>query len=95
MFGAGGVAPFFRDSDFNELPSVVPVIDRVGNIKAFVALQSDDLCAGGGGQYLRHFSFSDASFTFEQEWAVEFQGEVNRCDQPCIGNVIVVSELLL
>ena len=60
-----------------QLSRVVPVVDRVVQVDALVALQADQARAGGRGERARHLRLADAGLALEQQRLLERDREVN------------------
>ncbi len=50
---------------------VVPVVDRLGDVDALVALEPNQLAAGGCSQRLGELGLADARLAFEQQRPVQ------------------------
>ena len=81
-----------HQADFKQLPGVVPLVHRLADIQALVALQTDQLGVQRGRQHFSHFSLADAGLALEEQGPPELQGEKDGCREPAIGNVVVTLE---
>ena len=82
----------FRELDGEQLPLVVPFVERLGDGEALVALQPDQpgvqsSCEGFGGGGLAH-----AGLTFEQQRLAQRDGEVQRGGEALVDDVVDLVE---
>jgi len=73
-----------------QLPGVVPFVERPRIVEALVALQPDQLATGGGGQGLGEFGLADAGRTLEQQWPVEQRGQVYHGRQLGLDQIVLL-----
>src|SRR5262249_23929590 len=57
----------FLKPDFQKLAGVVPFVDGMVDVEAFVALESNQLAIQTGSQTLGHLRLSDTRFAFQQQ----------------------------
>ena len=88
---AGG----FEDAQLDELSCVVPLIHRVRDVEAFVALQPDEIglerCRDRGCQR----GLADARLSFEKQRPAEPEGEEDGDGQAVVGHVMLRGQTLL
>ncbi len=70
--------PGLEQPDLEDLPRVVPFVDRVADVDALVALQPDELGVERGGQHLRDLRLADAGLTFEEQRPPQPKREIHR-----------------
>jgi len=75
-----------------QLPRVVPVVERVMQIDALVALQADQTGAGGPGQRLGDLRLADPGVALEQQRLAQLGGQEDRCAQRTVGEVALPGE---
>ena len=74
-------------ADVQQLPRVVPLVDRVRDVQALVALEPDQPRAERLRDRLRSLRLADARLAFEQQRLLELQREVERGREPAVGEV--------
>ena len=79
-------------ADRQQLALVVPVVDRVVEVDALVALQPDQRGAGRGGQRARHLGLAHARLALEQQRLLERDGEVGGRRQALVGEVALAGQ---
>ena len=67
-----------------QLAGVVPLVDGVRDVEAFVALQPDQARAGRDRERLRGLGLADAGLALEQERLLEREREEERRRQPAV-----------
>ena len=75
-----------------QLARVVPVVDRVVEVDALVALQADQARAGRGRQRPRHLGLADAGLALEQQRLLEHDRQVDRQRERPVGQVVLGGE---
>ena len=85
--GVGIFADAFAGFDRQELALIIPFVERGVLVKAFVALQPDQLGAVHGGQRLGDLGLADAGFAFEQQRALEEFHQPQRGRNIAVGDV--------
>src|ERR671911_720869 len=78
VFEAGpvfGHAQGLRGADVQELPGVVPLVDRLVHVYALVALEPDERRVQDTREHLRHLRLADPGFAFQKKRAAELEGE--------------------
>src|SRR5258707_10947626 len=73
--------------DREQLPLVIPFIERGRLIQALIALQADQLGRMRRGQRFCHFGLADARFTFEQQRTPEQLHQRDRGRQFAVGDI--------
>jgi hypothetical protein len=81
-----------EDPQLQQLARVVPFINGVADVEAFVALQADQVgierrSRGGGERRL-----PDASFALEKQRPSETKGQEQRDGEPLVGDVALCAE---
>ena len=61
-----GHAQRLRGADVQELPRVVPLVDRLIYVYALVALEADQGRVQDARQHLRHLGLADPGFAFQK-----------------------------
>ena len=89
--GVGGV----HRADRDQLPRVIPLVERLRGIDPLVALQADQPPAQQLREDLRHLGLADPGLTFEQERLAEGQREVDRGRKPVVREVRMARERAL
>ena len=82
----------FHRAHVQELPRIVPLVGRRGEIEPLVALQSHERPVQRGGERLGDLGLADAGLAFEQKRPAEFEGEVDRRRQRVAGEIAVRGE---
>ncbi len=91
LLAAAGLGGLER-ADIEQLARVAPVVERVGDVDALVALQPDQAAAGDVGEHLRQLGLADARLALQQQRLLEHQRQVQHGGQPAIGQVGVFAE---
>ncbi len=82
----------FRQADFEHLRGIVPLVDRRGNIKAFIALQADQRPVERLGQNLGHLRLADARIPFEKERTLQLERKEEHRRERARGEIVVAFE---
>jgi hypothetical protein len=82
-------------AQLHELPCVVPLVDRVRDVEALVALQPDEVGVERRGQRARECRLADAGFALEEERTAETERQEARYRQAVVGDVVLRQEALL
>src|SRR5882724_10918639 len=72
------VAACFEQPDLEHLTGIVPLVHGRVDVQSFVALEADQLGLENGGEGAADVSFPDPRFAFDQQRAIERQGEIHR-----------------
>ena len=72
--------------------AVVPLVHRLADVDALVALQAQQLAARPPGQHLGHLGLADAGLALEQQRSPQPQGEEDGGGQALVGQVLVRGE---
>ena len=83
-----------RGPDREELPGIVPVVDRVVQVDALVALQADEPGAPCRGQGARDLRLADSGLALEQQRLVEGEREPQGRRQGAVGQVALTGQRL-
>ncbi len=87
--GAIELVAGLEQANFEQLPRVVPFVERVRDVEAFVALQPDELGAQSRRQRLGDLGLADARFAFEKQRPAKLQREVDRHHERAVGDVLL------
>jgi hypothetical protein len=85
----------FEQSNLEDLPRVVPLVDGVADVEALVALQADQLGVERGREDFRHFGLADPGLAFEEQRPLQAQREIGRDGEPSPGDVLLAGHGLL
>ncbi len=85
----------FENAQLDELASVVPFVNRVADVEAFVTLEAYQIGFEGPSNGARERCLADAGFTLEKKRASELQREKQRNGQASIRDVLLGRELRL
>src|SRR4051794_30794207 len=77
-----------------ELARVVPVVQRLVDVDALVALEADQPRAGGRGERLGDLRLPDARLALDQQRLAELGGEEDRGGQGAVGEVALLAQRL-
>ena len=75
-----------------QLARVVPLVHRLRDVDALVALQPDELAAGPGREHVRHLGLADPGLALEQQRPVQSQREEHGRGQALVGEIVVRGE---
>ncbi len=81
--------------DFEQLPGVVPFVERLGDVDALVALQANELGVERGGQRFGDFRLAHARFAFDEQRPSELQREIDGNRQAAFADVVFPGQKLL
>src|SRR3954468_10024831 len=70
-----------------QLPGIVPLIERRCCVETFITLQTDQFCAKCVRQGLGDFSLANTRWTFDKERLTECHRQVKSSGQGCFGDV--------
>ena len=82
-----GIAGGFRQPDRDHLRGAVPLIDRGGDVEAFIALQPDQLAPQRRRQHLCDFGLADAGLAFEKQRPAHAQRQIGHRRQRTLGEI--------
>ncbi len=85
---AARLAARFEQADLEDLPRVVPLVDRALEIEALVALEPDQRAIEHRGQHLGDLGLADAGLALEEERLAETQREEHRGGETAIRHVV-------
>ena len=71
---------------------MVPFIDGVADVQAFVALEADEVGAEAGGQGAGDFGFAHAGFAFQEQGAAQLECQKDGDGEAAVGDVAAVAE---
>ena len=83
-----------EQTDLEELARIVPLVERLRDVDAFVTLQANQLGAERRRQRLGDLGLADAGFAFEEQRPAQLQCQVGRDRQAPIGDVELPGEEL-
>jgi len=84
-----GFRSAFGEADVEYLLGIVPFVERMADIEALIALQSDEPTSESRREHLCHFGLADAGFAFEEQWSLQPQGQEDRRRETLVGEVVV------
>ena len=84
----------FGQADLDHLAGVVPLVDRRGDVEAFVALQADQRPLQRGRQHLGDLGLADAGLAFAEQRAPELEGEIQDGREAAVGDIVAVLQQL-
>ena len=87
-----GDGAFLRRADVQQLARVVPFVDGMGDVEAFVALEPDQPGAGGNRERLGGLGLADAGLALEQQRLLEREREEERSREAAVGQVVGLLE---
>ena len=73
--------------DLEQLPRVVPLVDRVADVETFVALQPDQIGLEAGREDPGHFGLADTGFAFEEQRPLQLERQVDGRREAAVGDV--------
>src|SRR5262249_30041295 len=82
-------------ADFEKLPRVVPLVQRVRDVQTLVALEAYELGLQRLGQRLGNLGLADAGFALEKERTAQLEREVNGQRERAVGDVALAREQAL
>jgi hypothetical protein len=86
------LGPALGRAQRQQLTGVVPVVERVVDVDALVALQADQPRTGGARQRLGHLRLAHPRLALEQQRLLERGGEEHRRGQRLVGQVALCRE---
>ena len=89
---AAQFAGHIEDTQLEQLAGVVPLVDGVADVEAFVALQANQFGVERGGNRCGQRGLADAGFPLEKQRASETQGQKQRDSQTLVGDVALLAE---
>ncbi len=84
-----------EQSNLEQLPRIVPFVERVRHVQPFVALEANQLGLQRRGQRLGDFGLADAGLPFEKERPSQLQREVDRQRERPLDDIVLFAEHLL
>jgi hypothetical protein len=90
----GAFSPDLRGAQRQQLPLPVPVVERLVDVDALVALQPDQPRPCRGGQCLGDLGLPDAGLALEQQRLPELGGQEDRGGQGAVGQVALLAQRL-
>jgi hypothetical protein len=83
-----------EDAQLQQLPRVVPLVDRVADVEPLVALQANQVGAKRGGRRRRQRCLANASLALQEQRTSEPDGQEQRDGQTRIDHVAFVAKPL-
>jgi len=83
---------FRQGADVQQLPGVVPFVERLARVDAFVALQPDELAAEHRRDHLGQLGLAYADLALQQERPVQGQRHEQRRGQPAVSQITAVPQ---
>ena len=90
-----GLPPGLHQANFQQLAGVVPLVDRVVDVEALVALQPDQIGAESGSQSAGDFGLADAGLAFQEQRAAQLQRQEDGDGEPPVSYVSLVAQQTL
>ena len=84
--------PFLRGADVEQLARIVPLVDRVRDVEALVALEPDQARAEDPCHRLGRLGLADAGLAFEQQRLLELECEEEDGREAAVGEVRLLEE---
>ena len=84
----------FCRPEVQQLSGVIPFVEGLRGVDAFVALQSYEFGAGRGSYDLRELGLADARVPFEQERSLKLSGQEDRCRQSAVSEVFLAAKAI-
>jgi hypothetical protein len=81
-----------RRAQRQELARVVPVVQRLVEVDALVALQADQARAGRAGQRLGHLRLAHARLALDEQRLAQLAGQEHRGGQGAVGEVPLLAQ---
>jgi len=85
----------FPYPQLENLPRIVPLVDRVRDVEPFIALEPDQIGVERRGDGGRQRGLADAGFTFEEERAMQAQRQEDGNGEAVVGDVVLRGQTLL
>src|ERR671921_73277 len=79
-------------ADVEELSGVVPLVDRLVDVYALVALETDERCLEDAGEDFGDLGLADPRLAFQEQRPSELEGEEDRGGEPFVRQVIVFAQ---
>src|SRR5258708_653942 len=86
------VLPFTHQPDVQELPRIIPLVDRMRQVDAFVALEADEPRAQHVGHDLCGLRLADPGLAFDEERLFQLQGKEDRGGEAAISDVFALAQ---
>ena len=84
-----------EDAQLEKLSRVVPLVERVAHVEAFVALKANQIGVEHGGHRGGEGGLADTRLAFDEQRPFQAQGEKHRDREPGIRHVVLGGEALL
>ena len=75
--GAIEIRGRLEQPNLEQLPGVVPLVDRLADVEPLVALQPDERRGQRGRDHLGHFGLAHTRLPFEEERTPQLRGQVD------------------
>lgn len=86
------VAFRFHQANLQKLTGVVPLVDRVVYVEAFVALEADQVGLQAGSQGPGDLGLADSCLSFEEEGPLQLEGQKYGDGQSAVGYVGLLAQ---
>jgi hypothetical protein len=84
-----------ENAELEQLPRIVPLVERVPDVKAFVALQANEIGVQRRRGRCRQRRLADAGFAFEKQRTLQAERQEQGERKPAIGDVLLGGKALL
>ena len=85
----------FENAQLDELPGVVPLVDGVGDVESFVALQPDEIGLERCGDRSGQRGLPDAGLSFDKQRPTEPKRQEEGDGEAVVGDVVLRGQALL
>lgn len=84
-----------KNPELEQLPRIVPFVQRVPDVQPFVALQPNQIGLQRSGCGRRKRGLADARFAFEEERPFEPERQKERNGETAVGDVVLGGQAML
>jgi len=84
-----------EDPELEQLARIIPLVDRLPDVEAFIALKTDQIGLERRGSRRCECRLADTGLTLEKKRAIETERQKQRDGKAPIGDVMVFGEPLL
>src|SRR5258707_5851026 len=88
-FGGLAIVRIVQQADVEQLASVVPLVDGVGEVDALVALKPYEACTQHLGHHLGSLRLADPGFALDEERLAELESEEDGGGEGPVADVAV------
>src|SRR5205823_14195201 len=93
--GGFSILALAHQADVQQLPRVVPLVDRVSEVDSLVALEPDQARAQHVGHHLGRLGLAHARLAFDEEGLLELQGQKDRGREGAVADVAPLAQAAL